>query len=106
MEYLDGFVGHPIKYFVRETNERDDLNARPLLDLLSTLRPSADTPHDDGKPILKRNRYGRILRRNERQNFVEIAQGLVSVDDPHVRRCFAKTASTSSWVAKRPSPAA
>src|SRR5262250_2319317 len=78
---------------------RDDANAATLLYLPRTLGPSPDA-------LFKRCQYCWIVQFNEREDFVEIAQRFVGIDDFHARRCLAKTASTSSSVAKRPSRAA
>jgi hypothetical protein len=56
-----GLAGNPIKYFVRVSNKRNDMNAGSPFDFLGACRPIAEAPHDDSKPSFERIQYGWIL---------------------------------------------
>src|SRR5262249_55751697 len=94
------------KELVWISNERNDMNPGTLFDPFSALRPSAYALFYSAKPRFKASGYCWIIRTDECQDFFEVAQCFGRIDDLHVRRCRANTASTSSSVAKRPSRAA
>jgi hypothetical protein len=51
---LDHIGGNAVKKLVRILNERNDANARTLLNLLRTLRPFCYAPLDCANPSFKR----------------------------------------------------
>src|SRR5690242_9579872 len=65
-------------------------------------RPTANPSLDEAQPLLERAKDSGTVGADVAENFVEIAQRLVGVDDPHPRRYFEKTASTSLSLANRP----
>jgi hypothetical protein len=86
----------------RDSDEGYGANVRPLFHRLPALRPSADAHYDLTHAPFDGRSQVRIITCCEGEQVVKIRTCCTREDDLHTRRCLAKTASISSWDAKRP----
>src|SRR5665213_4016654 len=106
VQYLNRIRRDAIEHFVGIANERYHAHALTLGHLGSAFRPRANPCYRRMQSLFEWRIGRRVVGGDVGEDFIKIAQRVVSIDDLHARRCFAKTAATCLSVANRPSRAA
>ena len=99
VEYLHRFPVDAIENAVGVSHERHDANVGPLLDAAGAVRPLSDPRDDRMHALLKGRDDRRIVFGGIREDRVQVGERRLGPDNPHPRRCLAKTASLKAWLA-------
>src|ERR1700675_585108 len=94
MKYLHCAIRDAMENLVRLTAERDCVNARARRRAARTFRPARDVCDDTPDAPLDDRCDGRIMNDQPVGNCIEVFECFLGVDDLHLPRNFANTAST------------
>jgi len=103
---FDRVVGDAIEDAVRIAPDGENANAGPLGRSACAFRPSPDPGNDSADASFYRRCHRRVIVAQVGGDLVEVSKRVFGPEDLHAPRNLARTASTSSSVAKRPSSAA
>ncbi len=99
VEYPHSIIEQSIKYFVRVTNERDDMNAGTFGNALRSFRALGDARNNTKDTRFHSRGYGFAECKTVSGYLAEVGRGAIGVFDLHARRNVRNAASICCWVA-------